>query len=122
MKKATERAPAQGFYYFAAADLGWGCGNTADEAIAKLARVVSAIDPGAVRRSLVDGGMYVWTCRVELPLSSRYSISSFQPDKTEDGFPVPVYERSEWALVTNNGTAIEITKTTRVANKGGHRQ
>lgn len=72
----TMNAPAN-HHYFASTALNWAVASTRAEAIAKVAR-----DAGAdtIKRQVAScGGLYVWVCRVEAPITQHYAISFFAP-------------------------------------------
>lgn len=124
-KKAVVASPEpeQAFHYFATTGIGWGSGPTLDAAMQKLATVVKGIDSGIIRRMLGRGGVMVWTCRVELPPETHYSIrgplafNEFKPERTKDGQRVPISEGRHWALLTDKGTAIEVDGQAHVLNE-----
>lgn len=67
----------QQHHYFAATAVSWAAGLTRAEAVAGAARIAgdSIIKPNVK----ANGGLYVWTCRVELPKDAPYDIRNFQP-------------------------------------------
>lgn len=103
------------FHYFATCALAWATGSTPADAIKKLAR---SLDPAMIRRCLSDGGVYVWTCRVELPPNASYSINFYKPEKQDDGTPVPLSDACDWALLTAKGTAVPTMRDASIVNRG----
>lgn len=102
MPKVTKNEPEQAHHYYAATGQAWGVGLTRQAAIAQAA---SLCDADTIKRLVKsEGGMYVWTCRVELPKSARYSIAWFKPEIQKDnGEPVPLSRAREFLLVNSKG-------------------
>jgi len=100
-------------HYFATCALAWAIGSTPADAIKKLAR---SLDPAWIRSCVKSGGVYVWTCRVELPPSASYSISFYKPDKQDDGAPVPISDACDWSLLTPKGTAVATQRDVAIVN------
>ena len=100
--KPEETKPEQSHHYYATTAHGWGVGPTRQAAIAKAA---SQSDGDTIKRLVrQDGGMYVWTCRVDLPESARYSISYYKPEtQKENGEPVPLSHAREYLLMNTKG-------------------
>lgn len=83
----------QAHHYYASTAFDWAVADTRAEAIARVAK--SAGSDGIKRQVKANGGLYVWSCRVELPQSATYTITSYAPDRiivdgkeTEDKVPI----------------------------------
>ena len=75
---------AQGYHYYATIAFGWAVAPTREEAIASVARQAGT---DIIKRNVkAHGGLYCWSCRVELPQEAHYSINFYQPEFiTRDG-------------------------------------
>lgn len=100
-------------HYFATCALAWAVGSSHADAIKKLAR---SLDPAWIRSCVKSGGVYVWSCRVELPRSASYGISFYKPDKQDNGEAVPISDTCDWALLTPKGTAIATRRDVSIVN------
>lgn len=103
----------QQHHYYASSAFGWAAAPTRREAVAAVAR-----DAGSaiVRRQVkAHGGLYVWSCRVELPQSATYTINEYAPEfitaKQDDGtfkstnVRVPTSRHVESRVVDTKGHA-----------------
>lgn len=69
--------PEQQHHYFASTALAWGTGPTRAAAIERAARGSGS---DAIKRNVkANGGLYVWSTRVELPESATYDINNYAP-------------------------------------------
>lgn len=84
----------QQHHYYGSTAFGWRVGDTREQVVKDLAR-----DAGnsIIRRCLKNGGLYAWTCRVELPKSAEYQIDGYRP------VGVPSGEREEHYIVSVTG-------------------
>lgn len=97
VKKKAENQPvvAQGHHFYGTSAYNWATGSSRQEVIDKLAREAGT---DAIKRNVkATGGLYCWTCRVELPQSAHYQISFFQPQG------VPVSDFLEVNIVSVGG-------------------
>lgn len=66
------------YHFFASNAFAWGVGLTRDEAIANCARGAGA---DLIKTNVkAHGGMYVWSCRVDVPKSTQYDIANYRPE------------------------------------------
>lgn len=81
MKSPEKKHPAepeQQHHFFASTAFNWAVAPTRREAVEKVARAAgAAIIKGNVK---AHGGLYVWTCRVDVPQSARYTIANYAPE------------------------------------------
>lgn len=101
-------------HYFASCGLMWAVADTAADAVKKIAKEIGA---PSLRKALDRGGFYVWTCRVELPISARYNIAEFRPRLIAGSdTPVPISEGAHWRVLTAHGTAVAEDTATQILN------
>lgn len=76
-------------HYFASHGLGWAVAETREEAVTKAIRSCSSVIKGALLNAHKAGepGWYVWSTRVELPVTAAYTINFFQPVKVPQSNP-----------------------------------
>lgn len=85
----------QPHHYFGSTFSNWATGATRAEVIAKLAKQVRADD---MKRAVSSfGGIFVFTCRVDLPERSTYSIDNFRP------VGVPMGDNETARIITTRG-------------------
>lgn len=64
-------------HYFGSTAYNWATGATRNEVLAKLAKAAGA---AAIRRNVeANGGLYVWMCKVPLPIDAPYEIEFYAP-------------------------------------------
>lgn len=101
-RDARDAAP---FHFYATNAYGWAVGRTRTEAIRKLAGDVGA----TTLKNHVKGkgkGLYVWTCRVALPLEAHYRIENYRPSETPDGKIVGLSQVQEFRIITTRGAVL----------------
>ena len=68
-------------HYFASTAFNWAVAPTRKEALEKVAK---AAGTDMMRRQVsVNGGLYVWSCKVNAPQSATYGIVNYAPDGVE---------------------------------------
>jgi hypothetical protein len=95
--KITNKAP-QAHHYFGSTAFNWATGDTRAEVLAKLGRMTG---PNELKLQVkAHGGLYVWTCRVNVPEATQYDIESYAPKGVETAAP------AEARLVNTKGHVI----------------
>lgn len=68
-------------HYFASCALGWATADTRDQAVRKVVAAFRAdmkrATTGGQKRG--DPGAYVWSCKVQAPADTKYSINYYAP-------------------------------------------
>lgn len=73
-------------HYFGSTAFNWATGATRAEVLAKLGK---STGPNELKLQVkAYGGLYVWTCRVNVPASTPYDIESYAPKGVETSNPV----------------------------------
>jgi hypothetical protein len=89
-------------HFFGSTALNWATGATREEVIAKLARVAGA---DLIKRQVkAHGGLYCWTCRVDVAQSTNYSINNYAPEG------VPTAAAQECNLLNTKGKTATIVR------------
>ena len=102
-KATTPAKPAQNYHFFGSNALHWATGDTREEVLAKLAK---QSDATWIKNSVAsDGGLYVWTVRVETPVATRYSLESYAP------VGVPLSSDREYVLLSSKHWAEVVPDT-----------
>jgi hypothetical protein len=76
----TPQLIEQDFHYFATTAYAWAPGLTRKQAIEACARLSgkSVIDLSTQKGA--EGGLYFWSCRVNAPLSTLFTINNYRPE------------------------------------------
>lgn len=93
------------FHYFASTAFNWATASTRAEAIAKVAQDLGA---DQIKRSIKHAeckGVYTWTCRVDAPGDTPYSINMYAP------VGVPRSAAMEFSIVNTKGHCIPLEPT-----------
>lgn len=85
----------QQHHYFGSTALNWATADTREEVIKKLAHNAGTKIIAINRKEY--GGLYCWTCRVELPHASHYDIEHYEPVR------VPTSEVQQFRIRTVKG-------------------
>lgn len=100
-------------HYFATCAFGWQVAETREEALSKLIKAFRHDASKVVKNSVSSGdmGFYVWSCRVDVPKSTKYHIEFYQPKG------VPLADAVEGSIVymtTKIATMISASKDGRL--------
>src|SRR5215831_4087973 len=74
MRKPKTVTPVQGYHFYASNALYWFVGKTRAEALSKVLKASKSYF-----RPNDDGGIWVWSVRVELPIDAKYEIRNYAP-------------------------------------------
>lgn len=92
------------FHYYGSTAFTWAVGQTREEVLRALAKDAGKdLIQNNVRK---NGGLYVWTCRVDLPQDSVYSIRNFHPVEV----PIDPSTIHEYNIQSVKGTVYPIDK------------
>jgi hypothetical protein len=101
MTKTATKTPAteQAYHYYASTVVAWATGDTRAKAIK------AALDSSKGMFTMnEDGGIYVYSARVELPQTSSYAIVAYQPSG------VPISDAKEGSYKLHKGTPVHMAR------------
>lgn len=99
MTTKAKTTTEQGHHYYASTVVAWAADVTRAKAIARVIRnSKSMFKPNA------DGGIYVFSVRVDLPKSANYTINNYVP------VDVPMSEKLEGSFKMHKGTPVHLQR------------
>lgn len=85
----------QQHHFYGSTAFNWAVAQTREEVVKKLA---SATGADLIKRNVAaNGGLYCWTCKVELPQEAHYDINFYKP------VDVPISEAQEFNILNAKG-------------------